>query len=120
MPNEIKLGQLDFEFFIGIWDRGVYPPNLLTDYYRVKVFTKRLADYIKEKTGKKIPLRKIIALTEDEYHALHDMISESKKFTGLIGDAEPKNFDWERYYWKDERFPITDEYNDYDLTYNEL
>lgn len=120
MPNKIELGQLDFEFCIGIWDRGTHPPVLFKDYYRMVVHTERLADYIQEKTGKRIPLNKKIALTEDEYHNLHTLICESKKFIGLIGDDEPKNYDWWKYFYENELFPLTDEYENYDLTYNEL
>ena len=58
------------------------------DFYRLKVYTERMARFLLDKTGKVIPAGSVVKLTCDELMRLHTLINDAKVFTGLYGPYE--------------------------------
>lgn len=112
--------KIDYDFKIGIWDTGVYPPVLDSNYKRLSIHTDITHDFLLEKTGKDIPLDKNIALTDEEYFKIHDLLNGEKKFIGMLGDDYPKGYDWWKYFHEGVRYPITDELETFDFKYAEI
>ena len=115
--DEIMLGQIDYRIYKGIWEFGDKENIPHDDYNRIVLYTKRVKDYIKEKTTKRLPLRKRIKLTKEEANELDKLLFKSRKFVGIVGMAEPKDYDSFKHFYEGVNYYITDEYNDYDLIY---
>jgi hypothetical protein len=74
----------DYELIKGLeeWKDNQY--KITDDFYRIKVYTDRMARFLQEKTGKDIPAGSVVKLTRDELLRLHTMITESKKIYRFI------------------------------------
>lgn len=117
---ETPVVQTDYLIYKGIWSYGEnHERHIVEDYNRIKVFTQRLSDWIKEKTGKEIPVGMNVKLTVEERHELHELI-KTGNFLGISGCAEPKDYNWYENFYHGVSYPLTDELEDYDLIYNEL
>lgn len=112
--------KIDYDFKIGIWDTGVYPPVLDFNYKRLSIHTDIAHDFLLEKTGKDIPLDKNIALTDEEYFKIHDLLNGEKKFIGMLADDYPKGYDHFKYYHENVFYPITNELETFDFKYEDL
>lgn len=113
----------DYTIYKGIWEYGENRQrNIVEDYNRLIVHTERFSDWLKEKTGKEIPVGKKVKLTPEERRSLQDLIKTChiEWVIGIIGAAEPKNYDWYENFYHGVSYPLTDELEDYDLIYNEL
>lgn len=113
-------GKLDFEFVNGLLDTGVYPPIPHNEYKRFVIHTDRIHKFLLEKTGKDIPIDKRIAISNEEYFELRELIEHARVFSGMIGEDYPKGYDWWKYYYEGVRYPITDELETFDFKYVEL
>ena len=118
--NEIRLGQIDYRIDKGIWEFGADRNILHDDYNRITLYTKRVKEFIKEKTGKNPPLKKKIKLTKEEANELDRMLFSSRKFVGIVGMAEPKDYDSFKHFYEGANYYPNEEYNDYDLIYQEV
>lgn len=121
--NTIDTGEswkLDYDMKSGIWDYGSCPPKFVENYYRLRIFTPRIREFILEKTGKNIPLGKSVMMKENEFKDLRNEIEKERRFSGLFGSDDPKDYDWWKHFYEDVDYPITDELETYDLKYNEL
>ena len=113
-------GKLDFDFRTGLLDTGFRPPIPHDEYKRLIIHTDRIHNFLLEKTGKDIPIDKRIAISNEEYFELRELIGHAKVFSGMIGEDYPKGYDWWKYYYEGVRYPITDELETFDFKYVEL
>lgn len=112
--------RLDYEMIWGLeeWKDNGY--KITKDFYRIKVFTDRMARFLQEKAGKDIPAGSVVKLTHDELLRLHTMITETKKFIGLFGPYRVDAFDMNCFYEEGKDGLATEDELKYDYIFNEL
>ena len=112
--------RLDYALINGLeeWKDNQY--KFTDDFYRIKVYTERMAQFLQEKTGKGVPAGSVIKLTRDELLRLRTMITESKKFTGSFGSYRVDAFDINCYYEEGKDGLATEDELKYDYIFNEL
>ena len=110
----------DYDLIKGLeeWKDNQY--KITDDFYRIKVYTDRMARFLHNETGKDIPVGSVIKLTRDELLRLHTMITESKKFIGLFGPYRVDAFDMDCFYVKGKDGLATEDELKYDYIFNEL
>lgn len=112
--------RLDYELIWGLeeWKDNRY--KITEDFYRLKVYTERMARFLHNETGKDIPVGSVIKLTYDEMKQLNQLITEAKKFTGLFGAYRAKAFDLDCFYEEGKDGLATEDELKYDYIFNEL
>ena len=110
----------DYELIRGLeeWKDNQY--KFTDDFYRLKVYTERMAQFLLDKTGKNIPAGSVVKLTRDEVMELHTLISNAKTFIGLYGSYRVKAFDALCFYNKGKDGLATEDELKYDYIFNEL
>lgn len=112
--------KLDYELIRGLeeWKDNGY--KITEDFYRLKVFTERMAQFLHNETGKDIPVGSVIKLTYDEMRQLDQIIIGAKEFTGLFGAYRAKAFDLYCFYEEGKDGLATEDELKYDYIFNEL
>ena len=111
---------LDYELISGLeeWKDNQY--KITDDFYRLKVFTERMAQFLLDKTGKDIPVGSVVKLTYDEVKELDRLINNAKGFIGLYGPYRVEAFDVLCFYNKGKDGLATEDEPKYDYIFNEL
>lgn len=112
--------RVDYEITCGLeeWKDDKY---LLTDnYYRLEIGTEKMQNLLKEKTGKTVPLNKIIALEVDELEVVKGICWASDELVGSYGSHRAKAFDTDCFWTKGKDGLVTEEETRYDYKWNEL
>ena len=60
-----------YELIRYIEDGGNVSGHKIKDFYRLKVYTERMARFLQEKTGKDVPAGSVVKLTCDELMRLY-------------------------------------------------
>lgn len=112
--------RLDYELIRGLeeWKDNRY--KFTGDFYRLKVFTERMARFLLYETGKEIPVGSVIKLTYDEMRRLDQIITGAKEFTGLFGSYRAEAFDLDCFYEEGKDGLATEDELKYDYNFNEL
>ena len=112
--------KLDYELICGLeeWKDNGY--KITKDFYRLKVFTERMARFLHNETGKDIPVGSVGKLTYDEMRQLNQIITGAKKFIGLFGTHRANAFDLNCFYEEGKDGLATEDELKYDYIFNEL
>ena len=112
--------RLDYVLIWGLeeWKDNTY--KITEDFYRLKVFTERMARFLHNETGKDIPVGSVIKLTYDEMRRLDRIITGAKEFTGLFGAHRANAFDMDCFCEEGKDGLATEDELKYDYNFNEL
>lgn len=112
--------KLDYNLISGLeeWKDGKY--KITKDFYRLVVFTDKMRGFLKEKTGKDVPLAAKIKLDKSEMIELHNLISSAYEFCGTYGSYRARAFDLDCFYIGDKDGLATEDELAYDYTWKEL
>ena len=112
--------RLDYELIRGLeeWKDNRY--KITDDFYRLKVFTERMARFLLDKTGKDIPVGSVVKLSYDEVMELHRLINDARAFIGSYGPYRVEAFDVLCFYNKGKDGLATEDELKYDYVFNEL
>ena len=114
------MGKLDYDITCGLeeWKDDGY--KITEDFYRLKVYTERLRDFLEEKTGRRIPACSLIGLTAEELGVIRDLIWEERCFLGLYGPYRARAFDIECFHVKGKDGLATEDELRCDYKFSEL
>jgi NTP pyrophosphatase (non-canonical NTP hydrolase) len=119
MEDEFCLGKIDYDIYDGLYEWKDERHKFTPDFYRLKIFTERMQEFLEEKTGKKVPLLSTIKLTKEELNEVRRLIKEEARFIGLYGAYSVKVKDiLNPTLWGD--CLATEEELHYDYKWNEL
>jgi hypothetical protein len=85
MEYEFYLGKLDYDIYDGLYEWKDESRKFTPNFYRLKIFTERMREFLEEKTGKKVPLLSTIKLTKEELNEVRRFIKEEARLIGLYG-----------------------------------
>lgn len=111
---------VDYEINDGLeeWKDNAY--RLTKDYYRLEIGTEKVQKLLEEKTGKTVPLNKIIDLEKEEMEMVRKIFRDSKVLTGSYGPRRAEAFDMDCFYTKGKDGLATEEETKYDYKWSEL
>ena len=112
--------RLDYGLIRGLeeWKDNRY--KITDSFYRLKVFTERMAQFLLDKTGKDIPVGSVVKLTYDEVMELHRLINDARAFIGSYGPYRVEAFDTLCFYNKGKDGLATEDELKYDYIFNKL
>ena len=111
---------VDYKLNSGLeeWENNSY--KITDDFYRLEIGTEKVQKLLEEKTGKTVPLNKVICLDHEEMDMVRRIFRESGELCGSYGALRAKAFDTACFYERGKDGLATEEEVRYDHKWNEL